>query len=792
MFVLALWTIVLTPPASAWAQEVACGEPLLNPSRDRGLYIWPNCFTRVWHMRVVSGGDTTAYDGAIFSDLPMILVDTVNVGSGDLALGDNRQFGFQLATQGATAKGMDFAPAVDGRLYLDLQDSSGDGVFLGRTRIPVSEFPLRLGDRGKRYNVIVIYTDDQRADTIWSMPQLLQYFEEGGVKFTKAFDGTAFCCPSRASFHAGGLLSKNTGVLTNEEPNGGFAKFNDTDTLATRLQADGYRTLFVGKYMNGYQAGYVPPGWTQFVANNDGPGLSDWNSFFVTAGSSTPGGSELGQINGPIDRYVTDYHRDLVLDFIAEPSEEPFFVLLSPFAPHAPATPAPGDEGLFSDFEPEIAEETDLSDKPAWLSDPKKNRADKAPRPGLPGNQLRSLRSLDRAIGELVAELQALGIENDTVLIFASDDGTQWGEHGLWSKGHQYEASVHVPLLVRFPGVAPRSEHELAVPDIDVPATVLDLAGIDTATDDTDGLSLVPLLLRPGSALRSHVPLARYLDTVWAGVRTERWKYILSATGEEELYDLLNDPDELESLHADPSYTDERDELRAIVEAERGLAALPTPETFMTRIGQFAVIELPAWGGTPPYAWSVESDPPDIFFGRNKNRLTNQDLPYVIPANFVCGKPAIDTASEAGIFLWKECPTDWWHIRVVAGGGKERIVGTLKSSKPFVQVGRHGIGGNDKVDTRFPWRVRFDIVVSGDRMNGIDFVITPGSKTQLDVDTGELPRGLVLDSESGMISGTPEAWSFRSLRLRVRDSSQRKIDGQPQEYVTGASIKVNP
>ena len=100
-------------------------------------------------------------------------------------------------------------------------------------------------------NFVIILTDDQRWDTLWAMPIVQEKLVARRVTFTTAIVTTPLCCPSRASLLSGGFYAHNTGVLTNDVPNGSVRRFQDTETLATLLQrAD--KTALVGKYMNGY------------------------------------------------------------------------------------------------------------------------------------------------------------------------------------------------------------------------------------------------------------------------------------------------------------------------------------------------------------------------------------------------------------------------------------------------------------------------------------------------------------------------------------------------------------
>src|SRR5437868_5953273 len=116
-------------------------------------------------------------------------------------------------------------------------------------------------------NVVVIVTDDQRADTInggqntllSAMPNVQKYIVGKGVTFTNGFVTNPQCCPSRASIFTG-EYSHGTGVYKNFPQNGGFASFNDISTVATWLNRAGYDTALVGKYLNGYHGKYIPPG----------------------------------------------------------------------------------------------------------------------------------------------------------------------------------------------------------------------------------------------------------------------------------------------------------------------------------------------------------------------------------------------------------------------------------------------------------------------------------------------------------------------------------------------------
>lgn len=115
-------------------------------------------------------------------------------------------------------------------------------------------------------NVVLILTDDQRWDTVSEMPTVMSDLAGRGITFERGYVSNPLCCPSRASILTG-LYSHSTGVYTNQaRAHGGFAAFDDRSTIATWLDEAGYRTALIGKYLNGYEGPYVPPGWDRWFA----------------------------------------------------------------------------------------------------------------------------------------------------------------------------------------------------------------------------------------------------------------------------------------------------------------------------------------------------------------------------------------------------------------------------------------------------------------------------------------------------------------------------------------------
>lgn len=485
-------------------------------------------------------------------------------------------------------------------------------------------------------NIVLFLTDDQRWDTLWAMPILQEKLLKKGINYTNAFVTTPLCCPSRASLISGGFYPHDVGILTNELPNGGIIKgFNDSDTIGTALQNVGYKTALVGKYMNYYLmdknnasdvmgdkdlAPYIPPGWNKWVGTDN---TTNWTNYGIVIGSS---GKESS--TGAIVRetkYVTDYLKDHALSFLNETKNDPspFFLFLSFLAPHGPATPAPQDAALFSDFTPSgrAFGEEDLSDKPQWVQEQAEiawKDDSRAKSMEFIRNQLRSLQAVDRAIGAVIDNIEQQGRLNNTVFIFTSDHGYLWGEHRLFHKQKQYEESIRVPLVIVLPRMLigifadqPQEESRMVAMNLDIPATIFEILDLQKQSDGKSLLYLIGMKTAP--KWRDHILIENFSESLqWSGIRTPQWKYIESSSGEKELYDLIADPYELESKNDPGVQTNILLELSKLLEKTRGLQLTTGTEPAKRAVtlpnaivGQPYTFQLTAWGGKEPYKWII-------------------------------------------------------------------------------------------------------------------------------------------------------------------------------------------
>ena len=416
------------------------------------------------------------------------------------------------------------------------------------------------GTAPARPNIVLVLTDDQRWDTVSAMPNVTNRLVGRGVDFRNAFASNPLCCPSRVSILTG-RYSHSTGVLSNQPPHGGFASFRDGTTIATRLRAAGYRTAYMGKYLNGYANNtYVPPGWDRWLAFA--------NLGYYTYRLNVDGRLEPGSTHRSV--YSTDRLAAEAVRFVRT-SRRPFLLVLAPYAPHAPAEPARRHADAFravAPWRPPTYREQDVSDKPAWVrAQPRLLRF--APQ-AFRRRQLQSLLAVDPLVGRRVITLREQRVLRNTIVVFTSDNGYLWGEHRLAAKAKPYEESIRVPLVVRYDALTrgrPRSVQQL-VANVDLAPTFA--AAARTRLPGAEGRSLLPLLAGRsprwrGALLLESLPAGNQVVPAWCAVRTPERILVAYATGGRELYDLAADPYQLQSLHADPAWNRAERALRARV-----------------------------------------------------------------------------------------------------------------------------------------------------------------------------------------------------------------------------------
>ena len=432
------------------------------------------------------------------------------------------------------------------------------------------------GAHAARPNVVIVLTDDQRWDTLSAMPTVQSELVGRGVTFSNSFTVNPLCCPSRASLFTG-LHSHSTRVYHNRGARG-LRSFDERSSIVLPLRASGYRTGLIGKYMNDYATTRVPPGWDRWVAFTGSITQGRPVGFFDY--DLTVDGTLVSHGSASAD-YSTDVLAAHARDFIRDSAGRPFFLLFAPFAPHHPATPAPRHESAFPNLDPwrpPSYDEANVSDKPTWVRRRARIDAQEAARlDALRRDQLRSLLAVDEAVGSLVSTLDDENRLANTLIIYTSDNGHFWGEHRLNTKMAAYEESIRVPLVARYDPLttAPRTESRF-VANIDIAPTIAKFAGIRRTFH---GQSFRPLLARAPTLWRKTFLVENFRLNAgnvptYCAVRGGRWTYVAVRSGEEELYDLATDRDQLTNRAHDPALRRQLMTMRARV---RDLCDPPPP-----------------------------------------------------------------------------------------------------------------------------------------------------------------------------------------------------------------------
>jgi N-acetylglucosamine-6-sulfatase len=417
-----------------------------------------------------------------------------------------------------------------------------------------------------RPNIIFILTDDQPFHTLAYMPTVKKELVANGVNFTSGFVTTPLCCPSRASILTG-EYAHNHKDYTDEYPVGGAPKFNDTSTFATWLQAAGYTNAYFGKYLNEYDGlqppGRVPPGWADWKAFLGREPISGYYFNFTFSEN----GKEVSYPKNK-DNYSADVITRAAVDFINRSKDQPFFLMLGYYNPHSNYISAPRHKDTFrsgsgwewTPHRPPNFMEADVSDKPAYmraLVPTPKETVDVAEI-----QILRSLLSVDDGVASILNILKQTGLENNTIIVYLTDNGLTIGEHNFGlDKDCPYDECAHVPFIVYAPWLYPARTDNSLVANIDLAPTFAEWTGAK-CPNTVNGTSLVPLLKTPGLAWRDELMLEHWrtlkgvgsLIPNWNAVRTTEWKYVELETGECELYDLKGDPYELQNLCNKPEY----------------------------------------------------------------------------------------------------------------------------------------------------------------------------------------------------------------------------------------------
>lgn len=436
-------------------------------------------------------------------------------------------------------------------------------------------------------NIIFILIDDLRWDDFGAAghhpfvktPNIDRIANEGAL-FRNAFITAPLCSPSRASFLTG-QYAHTHGITDNVDRSAASHKLI---TFPLLLQQSGYTTAFIGK-------------WHMGNDDSQRPGFDRWVSFKGQGSYLDPEINEDGKEMKP-SGYITDLLTGYAVEFIKRRHDKPYLVYLAHKAIHPEVMQHDDGSVNLADAERFIPAERHRSlftgekirrrpsamrpptGKPALerkIGDLPPLGANTATRDEAVLGRLRSLMAVEEGVGELLKALKETGELDNTVIVFASDNGYFYGEHGLSVERRlAYEESIRMPLLIRYPkGVkAGTVRNEFAL-NIDLAPTLLELAGI-SVPNTMEGRSLVPLLTGAKTEWRKSFLIEYYSDRVfprirqmgYKAVRNERWKYIhyFELEGMDELYDLKADPYEMRNIIRQPGAAKVLEEMKREME----------------------------------------------------------------------------------------------------------------------------------------------------------------------------------------------------------------------------------
>ncbi len=445
---------------------------------------------------------------------------------------------------------------------------------------------MTFGKLTERPNVLFILTDDQRGDAVGYHQQSFLGIEtpnidrlaEEGVRFNNMFVTSSLCSPSRASFLSG-TYAHTHGVRDN------FTDYpRALESFPMALQRAGYQTAYIGKWHMGEADDSRRPGYDYWVSHK-GQGKYYDTTFNVDGERKTIAG------------YYSHVVTDMAIDWLAQRDpNKPFALVLGHKAPHGPFIPEPKYEHLYDNVAVPYPDSAfQLEGKPDWVKERlptwhgiygplygfRKNYPDTRPEAisdfeRFARHYTATINSVDDSVGRIYTELKKLAVLDNTIIVFSSDNGFLIGEHGMIDKRTMHEASVRVPMVVRYPGrFKAGTVVEQQVLSLDLAPSLMELTGAGELPG-AQGLSWVGIASGASDQWRdswlyeyNYEKEFPYTPNV-RGIRTGDWKYMQYPHGDggplrhkEELYNVVNDPLELTNLVDDKQHAGQLNIMRA-------------------------------------------------------------------------------------------------------------------------------------------------------------------------------------------------------------------------------------
>ncbi|GAB3677499.1 sulfatase [Salinisphaera aquimarina] len=433
-------------------------------------------------------------------------------------------------------------------------------------------------------NILLIVADNQSAGLLGSYgnPDILtpniDQLATQGTRFTRAFAANGMCSPTRATLLTGLMPDQhglhdwlNDAQMTTLPPD--WSAVSEFRTIPYTLKENGYSTAMIGKWHIG-QPWKPQLGYDYWVTFEHGHTLDFWDKNIID-------NDRQYRVTG---QHVDDFLGKKAAAYLRDHAntDKPFFMELSFSGPYMnpPTNMGPARNKFYSYYEKqpltsfprEAISQNYIDQILDSAGDEKLSFLDRILRVVLSkmagsqqtiANMASQNTHVDANVGRVLDALGESGLQDHTIVIYTSDQGVYYGQHGLWTHtilsepSTLHETALHVPLIVRKPGAAKGKVVDALIGQYDIPVTILALAGIQQDLPASPGKSFEDMLDNGhGGALHDAI---FYEQTETRGIRTDRfayWKRMDAEFGDDRLYDMNRDPDQTQDLAKEADYQD--------------------------------------------------------------------------------------------------------------------------------------------------------------------------------------------------------------------------------------------
>lgn len=450
---------------------------------------------------------------------------------------------------------------------------------------------VRKSEEKQKTNLLFIWTDQQRFDTMKAYGNdlikapNLDKLAASSVVFKRAYVTQPVCTPSRSTVMTG-LYPHTSGCIENNIP-----LKRETKTLPELINDPDYKTAYMGKWHLGDEV-FVQHGFDEWYAIEDGYHKhystgrdrnvkSSYHSWLIEKGLTPDADGRFSRgmaSNLPLDQGKPKFLEEKAIDFMERNQDNPFILYVNFLEPHAPFSSTLNEYHELEELI--IPENNTVFDSLTY-----RNKLRKLTKDGVDADEIPDfvrrywglVSKVDMSVGNIMNKLKALGLEENTLVVYTSDHGEMLGSHGLETKRFAYDEASRVPLLIKLPANQAQHIIEQPVSHIDIVPTILDYMGYET-DEPLQGKSLLNVLqggeLKDNYVFFEMAPLigilkpnkinddiletaqlteAESMDILHAHYRAvvspDGWKLVVSDKDKNQFFNLKSDPLEYENLY---------------------------------------------------------------------------------------------------------------------------------------------------------------------------------------------------------------------------------------------------